>query len=43
MKEILEGVNVWQKKTFPEATILSKLKHLQQEVEELIDKPDDDS
>jgi len=36
-KELFEEVVIWQKETFGQATPLSKLAHLQEEVEELID------
>jgi len=35
-KELFEEIVTWQKETFGQATPLSKLAHLQEEVEELI-------
>lgn len=35
-KELFKEVTEWQKETFPEATDLSKLHHLKQELEELM-------
>lgn|SRR3989338_1430190 len=41
-KEQFEQITEWQDQTFPESTSLSRAKHLQKEVQELIDDLESD-